>query len=209
MSTIAQINANTANAQKSTGPRTAEGKSASSRNAIKYGIFAQTDVLPGEDPEAFQQLFTDYTDELKPEGIVETQLVSDIVRAIWLDLRFTRVEGEVIRLRAADLPEDQRANPTPHIFNKDPEGVKILDKLDRRRSAARRQLAAAQKELRRLQSERRVPEPQTKAQPTPKPEPKPVIDTEPPSIYRLRSTPTAAPPISSQGKSPNTPALRP
>jgi hypothetical protein len=37
MSTEAQINANRLNAQKSTGPRTPEGKAASSLNALKSG----------------------------------------------------------------------------------------------------------------------------------------------------------------------------
>jgi hypothetical protein len=38
--TEAQINANRENAQKSTGPRTAEGKAASSRNGLKHGLRA-------------------------------------------------------------------------------------------------------------------------------------------------------------------------
>jgi len=198
MSTIAQINSNTANAQRSTGPRTTDGKAASSRNALKYGIFAQADVLPGEDPEAFLQLYIDYTDQLRPEGIVEAQLVYDIVRGIWLDLRYTRIEGEIIRLRAADLPEDQRANPAPHIYNKDPEGAKILDKIDRRRNAARRQLAAARKELCRLQSARHVPEPD------------PVIDTSAKNRVRFTNpTPDPEPPTTTEPKkSQETPTRR-
>jgi hypothetical protein len=38
--TEAQINANRENAKKSTGPRTAEGKAASSRNGLKHGLRA-------------------------------------------------------------------------------------------------------------------------------------------------------------------------
>ena len=37
MSSTSQIVANQKNAQSSTGPRTAEGKDASSQNAIRYG----------------------------------------------------------------------------------------------------------------------------------------------------------------------------
>ncbi len=42
MATAAQIAANQANAQKSTGPKTPPGKAASSRNATKHGLSGST-----------------------------------------------------------------------------------------------------------------------------------------------------------------------
>ena len=45
--------ANRANAQKSTGPRTPEGKSASSQNPSSHGAFCRHLVLPGEDEHRF------------------------------------------------------------------------------------------------------------------------------------------------------------
>ena len=50
MSTEKQINANRQNAQKSTGPKTAEGKATSSKNAVKHGLFAEEAVIYGENP---------------------------------------------------------------------------------------------------------------------------------------------------------------
>jgi len=47
---IANIN----NAQHSTGPRTEEGKAASSLNSLKHGLTAKTVLLPGEDPALFE-----------------------------------------------------------------------------------------------------------------------------------------------------------
>src|SRR5690242_9341367 len=41
-----QLEANRANSERSTGPRTAEGKDASSRNATRHGFLAR--VLPAE-----------------------------------------------------------------------------------------------------------------------------------------------------------------
>ena len=41
MATPAQIAANRRNALKSTGPKTGQGKRASSRNAVKHGVYAQ------------------------------------------------------------------------------------------------------------------------------------------------------------------------
>src|ERR1035437_7669571 len=56
MATPAQITANRANAQKSTGPRSVEGKSASRFNALKHGIDAASIVIPGEDPADYAAL---------------------------------------------------------------------------------------------------------------------------------------------------------
>lgn len=50
MASEAQILANPLNAPKSTGPRTAEGKAAVWRNAVKHGLTARSIVVTGEDP---------------------------------------------------------------------------------------------------------------------------------------------------------------
>ena len=57
MATDKQIAANRLNAQKSTGPKTPEGRAAVRLNAIKHGLTAQSLVLPGENPEDFDELF--------------------------------------------------------------------------------------------------------------------------------------------------------
>ena len=49
-----QIAANQANAQKSTGPTSAEGKQRSSLNALKTGLTGRTVLMPGEDTEAYR-----------------------------------------------------------------------------------------------------------------------------------------------------------
>ena len=66
MATPAQITANRANAQKSTGPRSAEGKSASRFNALKHGIDAASIVIPGEDPADYDALVAQYQREYQP-----------------------------------------------------------------------------------------------------------------------------------------------
>ena len=54
MASDAQIVANRLNAQKSTGPRTAEGKAVVSQNAVKHGLLARQAVIVGEDPGEFE-----------------------------------------------------------------------------------------------------------------------------------------------------------
>jgi hypothetical protein len=49
MATQEQVEANRQNAQKSTGPRTAEGKMAVALNAVKHGLTANIDVVCQED----------------------------------------------------------------------------------------------------------------------------------------------------------------
>ena len=51
-----QITARRQNSLKSTGPRTPQGKSASSRNALKTGIGSNALLLPGEFPDLFAAL---------------------------------------------------------------------------------------------------------------------------------------------------------
>jgi len=60
MATPAQILANRQNALKSTGPRSAEGKAVSRFNALKTGIDAKAQVIPGENPAELQALIDAY-----------------------------------------------------------------------------------------------------------------------------------------------------
>jgi len=67
---------NKANAQHSTGPRTAAGKQRSSLNAWRHGLTGQTVVLPTEDHSAYERHSQSFLDEYHPQGATETQLAS-------------------------------------------------------------------------------------------------------------------------------------
>lgn len=56
MATPAQIAANRRKAQKSTGPKTPEGKQTVSQNAVRHGLLSTNVLLPGEDPEAYPRV---------------------------------------------------------------------------------------------------------------------------------------------------------
>jgi hypothetical protein len=104
MATSAQINANRANAQKSTGPRSAEGKSASRFNALKHGIDAASIVIPGEDPADYDALIAAYHRDFRPESPSETFHVDTMLRADWQKRRLQRVEADLHRTLLAETP---------------------------------------------------------------------------------------------------------
>jgi hypothetical protein len=147
MSTAAQVIANRANAQLSTGPRSVEGKAASSRNALKFGIHAKSLVIPGEDPEELEELTHDYERDLAPVGAVESALLETIVRAAWMMRRVARIEAEVVHARLA-----AQEHPGPHalgeIYIDDAAAGKLFETLARRYQALQRDYYRALKEIR-------------------------------------------------------------
>ena len=52
---LKQVAANRRNAQKSTGPKTANGKAVSKLNALKHGLLAQTVVVRGQQLQGINQ----------------------------------------------------------------------------------------------------------------------------------------------------------
>ena len=83
---------NRRNAQKSTGPRTPEGKNRSRFNAVKHGMTAKTLVLPGEDPDALQERLDSWIGNLQPQNEVEQFLVEQAVQSSWKLDRADRAE---------------------------------------------------------------------------------------------------------------------
>ena len=75
--------ANRRNAQKSTGPKTEEGKSKVKLNALRHGLYARTIVLPHEDEAAYQQRLDDWIAEMNPRTNREAYLVERAVRITW------------------------------------------------------------------------------------------------------------------------------
>src|SRR6516225_5050143 len=98
MASLKQIQANRRNAQKSTGPRTAEGKAVSRFNALKTGIDAETHVvLPFEDPKDLEDLTVEYYDRFAPDTPEQRCLVDALISDEWSLRRFRSVEGETIQ----------------------------------------------------------------------------------------------------------------
>ena len=112
MATQRQIKANRRNARKSTGPRSAAGRAASSANALCHGLTAtHAVVLPDENPEVFEHLQQGVFADLDPQGTLQAVLAQRIVVLLWRLDRAARLETELFvhgdlvahrdRLRAA------------------------------------------------------------------------------------------------------------
>src|SRR5271165_7085992 len=82
MATAAQIEANRLNAQRSTGPKTDEGKARVRRNAVKHGMTARTimPVLPQEDPKELEDRIQQAIAAMQPRNPLELDLVCRAVR---------------------------------------------------------------------------------------------------------------------------------
>src|SRR6266853_1700039 len=90
MPTQAQINANRLNAQKSTGPKSPEGKAASSLNALKSGIDAWSHIIPGEDPAELEALTAQFLLHFLPADPNQLSLVDTLISTEWIQRRLRR-----------------------------------------------------------------------------------------------------------------------
>jgi hypothetical protein len=79
MATEAQIEANRANAQKSTGPRTPEGKEKAAQNSLKHGLFTRETVIRGEDEAEFAEYRENLLSQLIPGTPLEETLAERVV----------------------------------------------------------------------------------------------------------------------------------
>jgi len=78
-----KLQANRLNAQKSTGPKSEEGKAAVSLNALTHGLRARHAVMLIEKPAEFHQLCHDLWDEYQPASPTEVHLVEQMAVNHW------------------------------------------------------------------------------------------------------------------------------
>ena len=103
MTSAAQIAANIANAQHSTGPTTFEGKARSAENARKFGFYSkQAVLLTDEDHFHFDCICETFEFDLQPQTTVEHTLVELIILATWNIQRSNRVEAKLARSEGVD-----------------------------------------------------------------------------------------------------------
>jgi hypothetical protein len=106
---------NRANAQKSTGPVTPEGKEIAAKNALKHGLTGNTVLLDTDDAEAYQQRLDEYVAQYQPVTLEERRLVQSIHDCAWRLDRIVNHESAIyakgrIELQFCfhEIPADQR-----------------------------------------------------------------------------------------------------
>jgi hypothetical protein len=150
MATQRQIEANRLNSQKSTGPRTPEGKAASSQNAFKSGLDADSQFVIGESADEFAALQYEYIARFQPLTPEERFHVDTLIRNEWILRRLFRAEAHlweyhVIRAdRSEGTPLGEALMAADQVFRR----------LQRRITLAERSYKDAFTELERLQRAR-------------------------------------------------------
>ena len=142
MASPAQINANQANAQSSTGPRSAAGKARVGQNATRHGLTARHLVIREDERGEFEALHDSLLAELDPQGAVETITFHELLHAAWNLERFRRLEVELSGAGDAGA------------FSADGPNSAALDRLGRYQARTQRAYYTALRELRTLQTNR-------------------------------------------------------
>ena len=191
MSTPQQIAANRQNAQRSTGPRSLEGKAASRFNALQSGIDAQSEVIPGENPAQLQALLAEYQQRWSTDTPERRMLVDTLVNAEWMLRRIRRGEASLW-----NYSEEHRLSETAHPQGREMAGHdKIHDRIQRRINSIQRNYLAALKELQRIEDREPAEELQPLApQPSQNQQPDPQIGFVPPTPVEPALPPAASVP---------------
>jgi hypothetical protein len=179
MATQKQIKANRKNAQKSTGPKTDEGKAAVSKNAVKHGLFAES-VITGEKEAEYEAFYGELLAELAPRGAIELLLAERVISLWWRLRRAERMQNQAIEdmivlfvtnstsrrcreyhirdhgLQPDDPGYDLDGLPLGRIGNNDFANSRILERMLLYERRIENSLNRAMKELKRFQTIRRI-----------------------------------------------------
>jgi hypothetical protein len=150
---------NKVNAMNSTGPKTAEGKEASTQNATTHGLTSKRVVLPHESQEEFDALRASLHTQHKPVGDVEKELVDQIAQTWWRLQRAYRIEASFLEQSVNNIENEYAArhegdDALAQMFLRQME-TKQMQLMMRYVAAAERAWNKALSELRRIQGERR------------------------------------------------------
>ena len=104
MMSLERVATNRRNAQRSTGPRTLNGKRISRQNALKHGVLARHVLLASERARDLTELDRRLRAALRPADEMESLLVDRVVSSAWRLRRVLQAESaELDRARAAVL----------------------------------------------------------------------------------------------------------
>jgi hypothetical protein len=167
MASPAQLTANIANAQKSTGPTTEKGKHRTRLNAYRHGLTGQICLLTADEHQAFDQHCTGIRESLEPVGALETELAQSIAEDHWRLKRARAIETGIfaagvlgqlghpyggIREDAAQVPIDEALSKA-HTWIAKSENFQLLALYEQR---IHRAIEKNMAQLRTLRAERKA-----------------------------------------------------
>ena len=171
--------ANVRNAQKSTGPKTPEGKAAVRFNAYTYGLRTRETLLPDENAADYFRLWDEFEAEWHPIGRTEYTHLEDMVQSQWLLRRLADSEARIW----CDPDPDTR--------------FKTLSYVAKQRASLERTFHKAIQVMRQSQKERR----QRKAQPLPQQPEQPQQPAQPEQTIQPKPLPELPPHIIAMAES--------
>jgi hypothetical protein len=209
VATDKQFEANRQNAQKSTGPKTPEGRAAVRLNGVKHGLTAETIVLKGESQTDFTAMLDSFEAEHDPTTPTEEALVAQLALANWRLRRLYHQEAGFYTCQLQSLKgmqKDLNLDDAGRMGHAAAWSESTLTLFHRQEGRLERTFYRALHELQRLRKEREAnlalvsqptpdaptPQPQASArgnindiQPPPDPEiPTPTPETDPPAADR-------------------------
>jgi len=114
MTTERQLAANRANAKKSTGPQSADGKRRSRRNALRHGLTAETVIDVLESAADYEALAAAINADYRPATNFELQLIARLISLLWRLRRAIAIESGLLALEAESI--QRRASGKLAVF---------------------------------------------------------------------------------------------
>ena len=111
--------ANRQNAQKSTGPKTAKGKSASSKNRLAHGLCSESLLVGGETAADFDALLATVRKAYNPVNDEEAMLSDQLTQALWRFNRAQRVETQIFQVTQGNRLISSNSNNDADVAFKD------------------------------------------------------------------------------------------
>jgi len=185
-----QQQANRQNAQKSTGPKTPEGREAVRFNALTYGLRTRQTILERENAREYSELWDELDAEWQPQTRTERIYLETMVTSQWLLKRIAESEQQIYTIANVE----QRFKMLAYVY-------KMRAQLERSFRTAVADMKQSQKERKAVQTQ--PPQAEQPAKRASAPATKPAAPQAPPPDY-VMSGGAEAHPVSCSPATPDT-----
>jgi hypothetical protein len=185
-----QQQANRQNAQKSTGPKTPEGREAVRFNALTYGLRTRETILERENAREYSELWDELDAEWQPHTRTDRIYLETMVTSQWLLKRIAESEQQIYTIANFE----QRFKMLAYVY-------KMRAQLERSFRTAVADMKQSQKERKAVQTQ--PPQAEQPAKPASAPATKPAAPQAPPPDY-VMSGGAEAHPVSCSPATPDT-----